>query len=346
MPGSVSYADWSLSWSIPSLNGEGLVISKADYKGRRVLFRAGAPFVLVPYHSNSPTFKDGLAPQCGGLPFLALKPTAPNVPSWELPPGSLASNDNQYNAGSNPGGAVLVEQLPAGWTEPAKLVLWAKLQCGNYQYIHRWEFQADGTISAEIGLGGRLLRFVPAGTVAHIHNFYFRLDFDIDGSANNQVERLAHLGLGTGQDQWTPILTEGKQAVNPGQFTKWRVRNKAAKANGQSRSYELVPGSDGAADGTYSTGDVWVLRYISGGEDGASVGCTDNVLETNYASGQSIDGEDVVVWYCLREHHTPRPLGEETNVLTYHFDGFHIAPRDFLDETPKNLYTTTPPSPL
>jgi len=45
MPGTVSFADWSLSWSIPT-TGEGLVISFADFKGTRVLWRAGAPFVF------------------------------------------------------------------------------------------------------------------------------------------------------------------------------------------------------------------------------------------------------------------------------------------------------------
>lgn len=47
MPGSVSHADWSLSWAIPALKGGGLVIRKANYKGTRVLYEGGAPFVLV-----------------------------------------------------------------------------------------------------------------------------------------------------------------------------------------------------------------------------------------------------------------------------------------------------------
>ena len=75
------------------------------------------------------------------------------------------------------------------------------------------------------------------------------------------------------------------------------------------------------------------------------MGCNDQVLGTTYANGESVNGEDVVVWYCLRHHHQPRPLGEEDNVLPYEFHRFSIEPRDFLDHTPKNLYTTSPPSP-
>jgi primary-amine oxidase len=335
MPGSVNFADWTFSWSIPTLNGEGLVISFADFKGTRVLYRAGAPFVLVPYHGNSPTFKDGLSPNCGGLPFLALKPTAPCVTGGDLPPGSVAANDNQ---------AVQVELVPADLTDPAKAVVWAKLQCGNYQYIHRWEFLADGNIHAEVGLGGRLL--TTAG-VGHIHNFYFRLDFDIATPGNNLAQRFEHQGNLPGQDKWIDIKLESKETVNPSRYTKWRVLNKTPKANGQQRSYELIPGSDGAPDGTYSTGDLWVVRYKSGAETGSNVACNDTVLTTSYATpAENVDGQDVVIWYCLRSHHFPRQLGEEKKVLPYHSIALHMESRDWVEDTIKNLYPTTPPSPI
>ncbi len=344
MPGSVNYADWSFSWLIPSLAGEGLAISKADFRGTRVLFRAGQPFVIVPYHGDSPHYKDSLGAG-PGLPFTALKPTAPNAHSFDLPPGSTATNDNQYDVVNNPGGAVMVERVAATLTEPAKAIVWAKFQCGNYQYIHHWEFQADGGIQAQVWLGGKL--FGPEPGRGHIHNFYFRLDFDIVTAADNLAQRFAHLDNKPGDDVWQDITIESKQTVDPKTFTKWRVINKSKKnTNGQPRSYELIPGSDGGPDGTYSTADLWVVRYKSGAEDGADVGFKDDVLGTKYVDGESVDGQDIVIWYCLRTHHKPRELGEEKNVLPYEFIGFRIEPRDFLDDTPKNLYPTTPPSPF
>jgi hypothetical protein len=353
MPGTVSFADWSLSWSIPT-TGEGLVISLADFKGTRVLHRAGAPFVLVPYHGNSPTFKDGLGHR--GAPFTAVTPTAPNAPSWQIPPNQWATNDNQYDPVANPGGAVMVERTPADLLEPARIDIWAKLQCANYQYVHRWVFQADGEIHAEAGLGGRLFHFNPA-TMGHIHNFYFRLDFDIAGAGNNLVQRFAHKGNNPGDDQWLDINFESKETADPSTFTKWRVLNKTPKPNGLNRSYELLPGSDGLPDGiytsasTYSRGDLWVVLYKPGAEDGADVAqpvgapVTDDVLTTKYANGEAANGQDVVVWHCLRHHHQPRQLGEETIVVPYEFLSFHLAPRDWVDGTITNLYQTTPPSP-
>ena len=322
------------------------MISKADVKGTRVLYRGTQPFVLVPYHGNFPTFKDGLGSDCGGVPFTALVPTAPNVTGWDHPPGRVARNDNQDDAGSNPGGAVMVVKVPATLTDPAKAVVWAKFQAGNYQYIHRWEFHADSQIEAIVGLGGRLWTTDPP-TMGHIHNFYFRLDFDIVTAANNLVQRFAHSGNNPGDDGWTNITLESRETVNPNTFGKWRILNKAATTSqSQARSNEITTGSDGARDGVYSTGDLWVVRYHDGSEDGSDVGCTDVVLGTHYVNGESADGQDLVVWCCLRHHHQRRPLGEGANVLPYEFLSFHVEPRDFLDGTPTVLYATTPPSPL
>jgi primary-amine oxidase len=257
-----------------------------------------------------------------------------------------AGNDNAWDAIMNPTGAVVLEQVPATVLEPAKAVVWCKLQCWNYQYIHRWEFRADGSIEAGVGLGGQLWTTNPP-TMGHVHNFYFRLDFDMVSAGNNLVQEFSHPGNNPGQDGWQDIKVEVSRTRNLGQATKWRVINKAAKPNGQVRSYELTPGSDMGPDGTYSTADLWVLQYDAS-QDGAAVGFTDQVLGSSYLHGvnASVDGKDVVVWHCLRHHHEPRQLGEETSVLPYEYLSFHIEPRDFLDATPKNLYTTNPPSPI
>lgn len=342
MPGTVTYADWSVNWSVPTNWGGGLVISQAYFRGTKVLHQATQPFVLVPYHGDSPHFKDGLNNQ--GAPYTLVLPTSADAPAGPNTPTTL--NDTAWDPNTNPTGGVVVAKEPATLLEPAKLVIWAKLQCANYQYVHKWEFGADGAIEASAGLAARLWTY-EAARAGHVHNFYFRLDFDVVGASNNLVQEFSHAGNNPGQDGWQDILVEGKRTAKPAQATKWRVVNKTPKPNGMLRSYEFTPASDMAPDGTYSTADLWVLLY-DGSQDGAAVGFTDAVLGTSYLHGvnASVNGQDVVVWHCLRHHHQPRQLGEESSVVPYEFASFHIEPRDFLDSTPKNLYATTPSSPI
>jgi primary-amine oxidase len=346
MPGTVTYAGWTVSWSIPTGWGGGLVISKAMFQDpgtaqqRMVLYKGTAPFVLVPYHGGAPIFKDGI--NNIGAPFTPVLPTSANDSAGPGTPP--AGNDNQWSAG-NPTGAVVVEQENATLLAPAGLVIWAKLQCANYQYIHRWEFRADGSFEVGVGLGGHLWTTNPP-TSNHLHTFYVRLDFDIDGAANNAVQEFSHPNNNAGSDNWVTIGQEGRHVANPTTARKWRVVNKTPKANGKLRSYELTPASDMAPDGVASTGDLWVLRYDPS-QDGAAVGQNDSVLHTSYLHGPGtvIDGADVVVWVALRHHHETRQVGEEKLTLPYEFLSFHVEPRDFLDGTPTNLYATNPSSP-
>lgn len=341
MPGSFSFADWNVSWSIPTGWGGGLVISKARFRNQMVLYKGTAPFVLVPYHGGSPMFKDGINHQ--GAPFTPVLPTSANAfQGLGTPP---AGNDNQWDCVTNPAGAVVVELEPANLVEPARAVIWAKFQCVNYQYVHRWEFRADGVIEASVGLGGVLWTTNPPQS-NHVHNFYFRLDLDVAGAGNNAVQEFSHPNNNLGSDIWTTLTAEGRRAAVPARATKWRVVDKTPKPNGQRRSYEINLISNMAPDQVASTGDLWVLAY-DGSQDGYAVGKTDAVLHTTYlhGSGTVVDGADIVVWCCLRHHHETRQLGEETITLPYEFLGFHIEPRDFLDGTPTKLYPTFPASP-
>ena len=342
MPGTVNFADWTLNWSIPTAWGGGLVISQARFRNRMVLWRGTQPFVLVPYHGGSPMFKDGVDNR--GAPFTPVLPTSINATAGPNTPP--AANDSQWHPIINPGGAVVVEQEPPSMLEPATVAIWAKLQCANYQYVHKWEFSADGSFEAGVGLGGRLWTTNPA-TSNHVHHFYFRLDFDIDGSGNNAVHEFTHPNNGASSDGWSTLTREGKHTAVADRATKWRVVNKAPKPNGMLRSYEITPASAMDPDGVASSADLWVLSYDFS-QDGTGVGQTDAALDTTYLHGQGaqVDGADVVVWQCLRHHHQTRQQGEETITLPYEFMHLHIEPRDFLDSTPTGIYATTPPSPI
>ena len=317
----VSGAGWSVYWRIAALAGGGLEVWFADFRGRRVLWRGSAPFALVPYHGRNPTFKDGLNPACGGAHFYALRHNAPNA--W---------NNSSFFAAVDTD-AVVVDVEPATDFEPARLMISAKFQCGWYQYVHRWEFDAYGAIHPHLAMGGQLHPSRP--DAAHVHHFYFRIDLDIDGFPSDVVEVFDHLSLDDPPgDQWQLVSSQTKLLADPTRARKWRVRDAVSQnALGEHRGYEIeVPQLAGRDE--YSTGDVWVTVYrgdsVQQGED-VGLDCTDKVLESAYAVGplDTANGNDIVLWIAMRAHHEPRNRGEEAVFLPYHYEEFSITPRGF-----------------
>lgn len=260
------------------------------------------------------------------------------------------------------GEAVVVETSAATAFEPARAAVWAKFQVGNYQYIQRWEFRADGLIEPSIGLGGPLFGSQPwfkeptrseLRRRSHVHSFYYRLHFQLGLGGNQVVEEQQHIvdvdpggGLDV-NDFWVPREVEGKRTFDPALYTRWRIRHRTLlNEGGEPVSWEIVRGSGDPPDGVSSTGDLWIVA-AKGGESelGHEVQANDDVLENGYGNGASIVGKDVILWYALREHHRTASLGEEKTSLPYHFDHFAIRPRDVLSDTLKGLYKTKPASP-
>lgn len=328
----VSGAGWSVYWRISQLHGSGLEVWWADFQGRRVLWRGTQPFAIVPYHRPHPgseppppehSYKDGLDTKCGGASFTALKHIAPNT--W----ASSAFN------GANDLEAVVVNVDPVTDFGPARLMISAKFQCGWYQYVHSWEFDSDGGIHPRVAMGGQLNPNAP--DTAHIHNFYFRIDLDIDGLfPHDVVEVFDHQSLNDpGGDTWNPITTQSKLLADPNTARKWRVRNTVSKNGlGQFRGYEIeLPQLAGHTP--YSTGDVWVTIYrgdsVQQGEGVGAANCSDSELENVYAVGplNTGTGSDIVLWAVVRAHHEPRHQGEEADHLPYHYEEFSLTPRNF-----------------
>ncbi|MEP6691774.1 MAG: hypothetical protein ABJD07_11505 [Gemmatimonadaceae bacterium] len=339
-------AGWSVFWRIPKFNASGLEIWWADFQGRRVMWRGSAPFAIVPYHhpdtGGEPPgphfcYKDGIDTKWGGAPFRTLKHTAPN------------SGDPWQNAAFNAADdieAPVVTVTPGDDFNPATLTITAKFQCGWYQYVHSWEFDSYGAMHPKVAMGGMLNPF-PMGMPtfkAHVHNFYFRLDLDIDGQYPHDVcEVFSHKSFNDpGGDEWSVVPKQMKFLADIGTARKWRVRSTTSKnPSGDFKAYEIeLPQLAGA--GKFSTGDAWVTVYrgdgVQQGEAVGSADASDSELETSYAVGPlspATTGDDIVLWVVIRAHHEPRFRGEETNFLPYHYEEFSITPRSFAELRPR-----------
>jgi primary-amine oxidase len=353
----VEWEGWSFRWSVR--RREGLVLTDVFYRGRKVLKYAGLAEIFVPYNRGQPRpedFREGM-----GNTLVQL------IPGKDCTPGTVCQVFDA--AGKTEGKRVvmmheesagLVYMGRAGRAYGKMLVLWSMSRLGGYTYITSWRFRDDGCLMPHAGLTGELEHTgrgdsSPLGSFvgmsargekvfapSHVHNFYYCLDFDIDGPDDNVVEEFNYQqersGSMTAKHGWTPIVKESGRSWDGNSFRTWRVVNRSSKnALGHPRSYELIPGGNGtfrgAATELFTHADLWVTRYHAhefpcSAADPRSL----RLALPSYVNDEPVDGADVVVWYVLHVHHIPRT--EEYPAMPIEWVGFQLVPRDFLDASP------------
>lgn len=275
---------WSFVAIRPSvssgLRGSGIEIRSVDYLGKRVLKRGHVPILNVNYENNAcGPYRDW---QWQEGSFVAEgSDVAPGVRSCTSPAETMIENGTDtgnfrgfayYSIGSE---VVLVTELEAGW----------------YRYISEWRFDANGTIRPRFRFGAVANSCV---CFTHTHRAYFRLDFDIGSPGKNLFTEL------NGREFAVPRRTEMTTLRSPLQNRRWTVANA-----GTGDAYLIQPGShDGIAD-TYGRSDVWLLRYRDTElDDGRnSTGINTEVALDQFVNGESIEFQDVVMWYGAHSVH-------------------------------------------
>lgn len=192
---------------------------------------------------------------------------------------------------------------------------------------------------------------------SHQHFFAFRLDFDVDGVENTPVEVDA-LAIPLGKNNpfanafesvLKPIKneTESGRDFNFQASRKWKVISKNTKNSlGHPTGYLLMPGENASPylnsaspirkRGTFVDHPVWFTRYHAeeqgaGGEYPNQHPGGDGVKK--FASNQeSLEGQDVVMWYVVGVTHLPRP--EDWPVMPVHRAGFKLVPVNFFAHNP------------
>jgi hypothetical protein len=273
---------WQICWVSPpnssGIDGSGLEIMSVHYNGRLVLYGGHVPVLNVRYDPGG----------CGGIGgsyrdwahelarFDADNVVRPGYAEPTVPPQTVCDHPGT-DGGTFEG--VAAEKLAD------RLILTTQLSAGWYRYVHTWTFFLDGTLQPGF-------RFTavdnPCTPLAHYHNVYWRLDFDIEGSANDAIDEY---DSGT----WTTMSSEAQRLRSPATGRTWRVRDKVTGSG-----YEVVPApEEDVADG-WSVADMWALAYGDGELDdgGATMDLDgDRAHMDRYVTGQGIDGSDVVLWY-------------------------------------------------
>jgi hypothetical protein len=179
--------------------------------------------------------------------------------------------------------------------------------------------------------------------ISHIHNYYYRLDFDIDGLANDLVEEIEFNPASANRQRTisvAPLTVEAARPHLPERMRSWRVRDKVTtNTEGHAISYHLEAMSSGhdyiGPDfEPFTHNDLYVTvarpceRFTS--HNPTAGGCGENV--TQFVNGENTDGKDVVVWYGVTFHHLPRD--EDETHMDAHWDGFTVVPRDWTASNP------------
>jgi hypothetical protein len=258
----------------------GVEMRDVRYRGKLVLRRAHAPILNVKYADDAcGPFRDW---QWEEDSFVANgTDVAPGFRSCPAPAQTLIENGT--DTGNFRGVAV--------YTEGDEVVLVSELQAGWYRYISQWRLHTNGTIRPRFGFDG-----VSNSCVCNTHNHhvYWRLDFDLATAGKNRFYELLTRSF------VTPQLTEVKRNRDYVRNRRWMVQNTAT-----GESYLILPGAeDGVAD-AYARGDVWLLRYRSTELDDGhnSTGSATEADLDQFVNGESLDEEDVVMWYAAHFYH-------------------------------------------
>lgn len=251
---------------------------------------------------------------------------------------------------------------------------------GNYNYAFDWIFRQDGTIKVRVGLtgldqqetvAGRTAAEDPSGQadaygrflaenavgVNHDHFFSFRLDFDVDGTANSFVrdrlstKRLAanipRKSMWVAESEVARTEQQAKSRMSMEQPEIWRVINPNVKnPMGYAVGYEIVPGENAMSlllpedypqrRAGFTDYQLWVTRYqeneryaagdypmLSKGGDG---------LPAWTKANRGIENTDIVLWYTMGFHHVPR--SEEWPVMPTIWHEFELRPNNFFSRNP------------
>ena len=339
---------WQMCWE--HQDREGIVYRDVYYTPpggsfRRIFWAASVSQIHVPYDDDGARFHDvsdfGLGD--GNMNDL----TSADCPGGTLI--RLSSKDVICKTIESRGDA---HRHGGERVEGHTMRLFSVSHVGEYNYIPQWSFFDDGTIDVSMGATGELQRIdnPPSNPlygwpirdtatlgVSHVHNYYWRLDFDLGPvSGNDIVEEIDFNTVGATREKSINVLSvEQGRSVAPDKHRTWRVRAASiTNADGHPVSYEIVPGGHGhrhigPSYEPFTFDDFYVTAY-DGCEDFVSHnpttgGCGENVTE--FVNGENTFDADIVVYYGITFHHLPRD--EDEPKMVNHWDGFQIVPRDW-----------------
>jgi primary-amine oxidase len=392
---SITWQKWNFHFRIDRRIG--LVVTNVSYqdgdKLRSILYEGSLSDIFVPYMDPSEgwyarTFLDSGEFEDGFSSSLDVGQDCPDnavyfdqmYANWK---GLAAIRPRAACLFEQPADSMAWRHDDTGVVESRKarnLVLRTIGIFGNYDYAFDWIFQQNGTIRVRVGATGfdqvmpvkprtaaedpsgeasRYGRFITENGVAvnHDHFFSFRLDFDVDGTANSfvrdkfQAKRLPSSSLR--KSLW---VVEPETAKNEEQAKvrmtmehpeNFRVINPNVKNFlGYPVGYEVMGGDNAMSllspddypqkRAGFTDYQIWVTpyqpneRYAAGDYPVQSKG--GDGLPAWTKANRPIENTDIVLWYTVGFHHVPH--SEDWPLLPTTWHEFELKPVNFFAQNP------------
>jgi primary-amine oxidase len=291
---------------------------------------------FIPYHPGSPRFYD-----LSDFNFRLTALTTTDCPFTLLSPNVCKEVHDR--------GLMWKDGTTGASYRGQELVLWGIIGAANYLYLEEYIFRDDGAILGRYLATGKNLP--GSETVAHSHNVFWRIDIDLDGSANNAAAHLQHIEpfnpppptMAT--DTATPILTEQGFPWNPQAHDAMEISNSIFKnAHGHLSTYHLIAQPTGGIvhnTEAFTQNEFWVTPFDPGQF------AARNLADTYIPQGRGVANTDIVAWVHSSLHHHPRDEdgifsnGSFIGVTDTMSTGFMLMPNDVFDCSP--LYHATCP---
>ncbi|OZC03223.1 T9SS type A sorting domain-containing protein [Rubricoccus marinus] len=308
-------------------DGTGLEIRDVYYDGRLVMKKGNVPVLNVEYDPGAGgcgCFRDW---QYDESSFIADGVDPQNTCFAQSTPGDVQTTCEYVNRPTcdprvtNPNASGYCGESPYpqnfGFEGVAvedygdELVLTMHTSAGWYRYRMKWHFYLDGRIWPEYSFAAGRATCTEKG---HRHHAYWRFDFDLEGTPNNDIVR-EHNAAGV-------VMQFDREADrtwgNPADGVYWTVEDAQTR-----KGYGIYPSDEDLKlpIDAFSKTDALVLQYDATEMDDGSVGCAiDYQSEQN---NESIVGEDIVFWYRSSAlHQAGNPwecdiVGPELRPLTF-----------------------------
>ena len=353
---------WDMCWTHDTNQGiryHHIYYTPKSQTRRMVMYDASVAQIHVPYDDNGARYHDVSDFGLGGDNLLA-----------------LSADDclNGVRGFVGDKGAICRQLIKDGTAfrnstnraDQHMLKVFSVSRVGEYLYSSEWRFYSDGRIVPAILATGALQRFggleqeehgwlIASSTenrigLSHMHNFYWRLDFDLNGTGENDVVQEINYSQYEGKQyrQVTQFNNEVARSVNPTSMRSWLVKDgSTTNRKGHHIGYEIRLFESGQREvgpsfEPFTENDFYVSKS-KGCEKVASHNrrvhnCdTDNLKE--YVNGESIRGQDIVTWVGVSFYHMPR--SEDAPYMDAHVSRYEIVPRDWHTINPS--LTNTPP---